>query len=893
MAAAKQPSPRRGGVDTMDGKQIAGWAIDLSQPNKPLSLVLLADGHPLGMFGCHEVRPDVNAHGGSGAPLGFRIDLPDALLDGKPHRLAVRFRTGEVLHFHPASGSPQEEIVFTHHLSVVAGVVDGMFGSAVRGWAVRTDTRTGDKTGCVTLEVWTSGIKLGQVKADQIRNDVAEIFGCQPQCGFLYSLPTRFRDGSPFVLEFRPASEAGQIDGSPFSGSVLARDSIGQLHSMLARVESLCTQAYALKDQLKQLLLADEYSLNTYHAWAIAYVETLRARVVAERQSQRYADLIGGQDIKVSILCPTYKPSLADFVQAVESVRRQSWSNWELVIVDDGSRSPALTEVIDEFVAADSRIRCVTLRKNQGISAATNAAIAAATGDWIALFDHDDLLVDVAIEVMLLAARNTGARVLYSDEDKIDSFGMFSEPHLKSDWNYRLLLTNNYVCHFLMVEAATLRGVGPLDTKYDGAQDHDLILRLSEAVPPAQIHHVPEILYHWRKAARSTASQTSAKPYAVQAGIAAVRDHVIRKGLPAEVVSPFQGTVYDVRWQFTAEPRVAILIPFKDKVELTRRCVERLLEVTRYRNYEIVLIDNWSTEPATLEWLATLRDEKRVRMIRIEEPFNFSRINNLAVRQLDVDALLFLNNDIFVEQPDWLRLMVNEALADPKVGIVGVKLVYPNQTVQHAGVVLGVGGVGDHMFRSEERDAAGYMYRALVAQDLSAVTAACMLCRMDAFRAVGGFDEARLTVAFNDVDLCLKIGRTGYRIVFTPAVVAEHHESISRGNDLAAHNLPRFYSENQLMADRWADLLRSDPYYNPHFSHESGIFRVLSNASLDVARAPSLLHRPPPRATLTDPPALASPSPASHTEGGRRQPAAAQAARSRASRKRSRDLVGA
>lgn len=245
----------------------------------------------------------------------------------------------------------------------------------------------------------------------------------------------------------------------------------------------------------------------------------------------------------------------------------------------------------------------------------------------------------------------------------------------------------------------------------------------------------------------------------MQAGIDAVHDHLARRGLAAKVSSPLRSTVYDIRWQFDGEPRVTILIPFRDQAALTGLCVERLLAVTRYGNYQVVLIDNWSTEAATQAWLATLDAEPRIRVLRVEERFNFSRLNNLAARQLDTDLLLFMNNDIFVDQPEWLRLMVDEMLADAAVGIVGAKLVYPDGTVQHGGVVLGVGGVADHAFKGEAREARGYMGRAACAQEFSAVTAACMLCRADAFQAVGGFDEARLAVAFNDVDLCFKVAR--------------------------------------------------------------------------------------------------------------------------------------
>ena len=835
-----------GVVDLVEKTLIQGWAVDLNQPGQPASMLLVADNRPVGAFRCSEPRPDVNAKGFPGLEIGFRLELPPELLDGKPHQVSIRFRSGQPLPFLTAAGEIYGDFEFRYEPTKVHGMVDGMYGSSVRGWAFRTDERTGYRTGGVSIEVRANGVRIDQIKAGLIRNDVADVHQCEPHCGFLYSPPPRFRDGRTFVLEFHAVPEGTPLEGSPFSGATPTRDAIDQLYAMHAQVEALCTQMYALKDQLRRMVTTDEHTLDNYNTWATQYHACLKARVVEARRDRRHAMLLGAPGPKVSIICPAYKPDLAEFAAAVKSVQNQSWTNWELLIVDDGSGSRALTEVIEGVCAGDPRVRAIPHRKNRGISAATNTAIAAATGQYIALFDHDDLLVDVALEVMLLAARDTGAMVLYSDEDKIDRYGVLSEPHLKSDWNYRLVLTNNYVCHLLLVEAALLRRVGPLESRFDGAQDHDLVLRLFEAVGPHGIHHVDEILYHWRKTANSTASQQSSKSYAVEAGRAALLAHTERMGLKAEVTAPFNSTLYDVRWMFDAEPKVSILIPFKDQVLVTRRCVECILAVTAYRNFEVVLIDNWSTDPATTDWLRTLRDP-RIRVIRIEERFNFSRINNLAVQQLETDFLLFMNNDIFVSQPDWMRQMVNEALADPKVGIVGIRLLYPNGTVQHAGVVLGVGGVADHTFRYYPDDEPGYSFRSVCAQDLSSVTAACMLCRADAFREVGMFDADKLSVAFNDVDLCLKIGRAGYRIIYTPAVVAEHHESLSRGSDLAEHNLSRFYEENQVMMDRWGPLIHRDPFYNQHFSRETGMFEKLSSTSLDLARAPALLRPAPAR----------------------------------------------
>lgn len=850
---------RFGHIDVVSETIVRGWAIDLTQRDHPAALLLLVDDHLVGSFVCTEPRPDLNALELPGDRLGFQFSTPEALLDGQPHRLSIRFRNGETLTF-GGEGQVRNEAVVTFHPTTVHGMVDGMIGATIRGWAFRTDKRTGQRTGGVTLDVWASGVKIGQVKAGLTRSDVAAAHGCEPHCGFFYAVPPRFRDGRPFVMEFRAAPEGTPLEGSPFSGSVLARDNADRLLAMYAKVEVLCTQLYALKDQFREMTAADEYTLDTYNAWAEPYLATLRARLAAERRGPRHAELIGASPPKVSVICPAYKPGLADFVHAVESVRRQTWANWELIIVDDGSRSPVLTQAIEEMCAADPRIRAVPHRRNQGISAATNTGIDAATGDWVALFDHDDLLVDTALEVMLLAAANTGAKVLYSDEDKVEGSGNLLEPHFKTDWNPRLLLSHNYLCHLLMIEAATLRGVGPLRPQYDGAQDHDLVLRLSEAVTAGSIHHVPEVLYHWRKTPGSTAAAQSAKPYAVEAGRRAVQDHLDRRGLPATVEAPSGSTLYDVRWNFRAEPKVSILIPFKDQAATTRRCIDCVLGVTAYRNFEIVLIDNWSTTLDAARLVAEAIADPPVRVLRVEEDFNYSRLNNGAAAQLETDLLLFLNNDVFVEQPDWLRLMVNEMLADPHVGIVGAKLVYPDQTVQHAGVVLGVGGVADHPFRYYQRDEPGYCFRAVCAQDVSAVTAACMLCRADAFRAVGGFDEANLPVAFNDVDLCLRVGRAGYRIIMTPAVLVEHHESLSRGDDLAEHKLPRFYGENQAMWDRWRPLLEADPFYSPHFSHEAGMFEKLSSASLILARAPSLLQAPQARAVLPEGVRYAEPS---------------------------------
>ncbi len=565
-------------------------------------------------------------------------------------------------------------------------------------------------------------------------------------------------------------------------------------------------------------------TIGNYDNWARRYLARLRARIAG-------APPLLDEPPLVSIIMPTYKTNLAHLTAAIESVQAQTYAHWELIIVDDGSAQRALTACLQNYEAKDKRITCIFKKNNCGISAATNIALRKAQGDYVVLFDHDDLLVEVALDAMVREAIRTGAKVIYSDEDKIDAFGVLSDPNFKPDWNYRLLLGINYICHLLMIERIFLRSTGLLRSEYDGAQDHDLLLRLSEKVSPEQIVHLPEVLYHWRKSISSTAASGEAKPYAVEAGRRAVADHLARCGerFRKSVVTPLNGTTtYSIAWNMSEQPSVTIIVPFKDQISTTRRCLKVLLANTVWDNWRVVLVDNGSATSEAEEFCQEAAKDEHVIIRRIDEPFNYSRLNNVAARENPADYYVFLNNDVFLEQPSWLRVMVDEVLANPKIGIVGTKLLYPNGTVQHAGVVLGVGGIADHAFRGIPADHPGYLYRAKCAQRYSAVTAACMLCRADVFMQVGGFDEQELTVAFNDIDLCLKAGAKGWQVVWTPMVIAEHHESLSRGDDYSREKTPRFFYENHVMLERWHSVIAADPFYNKNFSLHHGIFRDLS-----------------------------------------------------------------
>ena len=830
-----EPDLQPRGWAEVDGAVIRGWARD-PLGGKPATLFLIIDDTVAARLACTQTLE------GRGLPeeavgASFRIVLPQQLDNGRTHRVALRFADGQALPFRSPSGILVPEWLLQHMgRYAIEGVVDGLTGAALRGWIIRRNLDTKVGAGGETVEVLRDGRIIGQAVANLFRPDVAAAMSCEPNCGYSFVLPPALRNGQPHLLTVRAAGNGEQLGGSPVEVRLLSEDAISKLSDIYEEVDRVCVQNYLLREELKRLLDTDEFSVEQYNTWATSYFARLRTRV-----EERLGDGIGTPDTDmplVSIVCPVYKPEPGVLDATIQSVRRQTYRDWELILVDDGGKTADVTKLMEQHAQEDKRVRLLPQKRNAGISAATNVGVAAAKGRYVAFLDHDDLIEDVAVQLMVAEAVRTGAKVLYSDEDKIQNDGVLSEPHLKSDWNYRLLLSYNYVCHFLMVEREALVAAGPLDSEYDGAQDHDLILRLAERLPPEAIHHVPEILYHWRKSLTSTALSGDTKGYAADAGRRAVNAHLARRKLPGKAGTRAGITRYSVEWSFKDKPSVSIIVPFRDQADVTKRCVDMIFANTGYPNYEVVLADNWSTRDDMRAYLNALRNEPRARTLRIEEEFNFSRINNKAVATCKSDFVLFLNNDVYVSQLDWIDQMVAEALADPRVGAVGAKLLYPNGAIQHAGVILGVGGVADHAFRGTPRDDAGYFSRASCAQQLSAVTAACMLCRTSAFREVGGFDEETLKIAFNDVDLCLRLGRAGWKIIFQPGVVAEHHESLSRGSDIAPEKRHRFFAENQAMMERWGAALTDDPFYNPHFARSHGIYTTLSSkvpAARDVS----------------------------------------------------------
>ncbi|GEB03998.1 hypothetical protein GRO01_15740 [Gluconobacter roseus NBRC 3990] len=615
-----------------------------------------------------------------------------------------------------------------------------------------------------------------------------------------------------------------ELDGCPIVTSFADDAFESRIIDVTDELDEIYRRMAKLRQELRDLVPKRPYTLGDYDRWARKYYTLLGKRVAEQR----------GRDEKkkstfeplVSILCPVYRPLESDFKAAVQSVLDQTYQNWELILVDDAGKSQETTEIIKDFAKNDPRVKCITLKKNVGIADATNVAMDAAKGQYVAFFDHDDLLVDVAIEVMVRAAHETGAKLLYSDEDKIDQAGYYLEPNLKPDFNYRYLLGCNYICHLTMVETVTMRQIGHLSSDYNGAQDHDFVLKATEILDPSEIFHVPEILYHWRKTPNSTAVDVSQKTYAIDAGVKCVADHLKRRKVASKVSSIRGLTLYGVDWTSRTQPSVSIIIPFKDQVDTTLTCVEKIRENTEYKNYNIVLIDNWSVRDETLDFIKKIQKHENVSVITVEEPFNFSRLNNIAVDQTTSDFIMFMNNDVFIEDPKWLHRMVGEAQAFKDVGAVGAKLLYPNDTIQHAGVVVGPAGVAAHVHRGDPLSEYGYIGRTMLSHEVTAVTAALMLVKRSVFEEVGGFDEEALKVAFNDVDLCLKIRRAGYRIIFSAETIAYHHESLSRGTDDKPEHETRFFLETQTMLERWSSdpLFERDPSYPRYFTVDQQTF---------------------------------------------------------------------
>lgn len=551
---------------------------------------------------------------------------------------------------------------------------------------------------------------------------------------------------------------------------------------------------------------------GSYQTWIDLY-DTLDDAARA-RLSARVSTL--PEQPTISVIMPVYNPPVSLLAAAIESVQQQIYQKWELCIADDASTDPEVSKVLVQSAELDPRIKFVRREANGHISAASNSALELATGEWVTCLDHDDVLAEHALAMAALAlGDHPDAAVVYSDEDKLDERGDRKDPFFKPDFDPLLLLGQNYVNHMTVLRRDLVSRVGGYREGYEGSQDWDLLLRVTELVEPEQVVHVPHVLYHWRVHPGSTASLVSAKPYAVDAGRLAVVDHLQRTGRPAQVMRAGPSGHNRVVWALPdVLPKVSIVIPTKDG-RLLQRCIQSILALTQYPNFDLLIIDNSSSGFETLSFLQSTDD--RVNVLRDERPFNFAALNNHAVDRTNGEILCLLNDDTEIISGEWLTEMVAQLL-QPGVGAVGAKLDYEDGRVQHAGIIMGIGGVAGHANRMADRLSPGYFGNMHLAHLMSGVTAACVAIRREAWRSVEGFDEKNLPVAFNDVDLCLRLGEAGWSIVWTPYAELLHHESISRGPDTGPR-AEAFAREVSYMELRWGfGGLRKDRFYNPNLS---------------------------------------------------------------------------
>jgi GT2 family glycosyltransferase len=555
--------------------------------------------------------------------------------------------------------------------------------------------------------------------------------------------------------------------------------------------------------------------LSNYGYWSETYTELSTDDFEAIRRHIKALKHIP----LLSVIIPTYNTPPEILRIAIESIREQIYERWELCIADDASTSEETKALLREYEGTDARIKIVFRPNNGHISEASNSAIEMAHGEFIVLVDHDDELTPHAL--YMLAAelnRHPDADIIYSDEDKIDQDGQVYQPYFKPDFSSDMFLSQNYINHLGAYRRSLVEEVGRFRKGFEGSQDYDLALRVIEKSSPERIRHIPFVLYHWRSIEGSVASGDQEKPYALDAARKAITEHLERQGRKATVVAGRDEYSHRVLYALPqVPPKVSLIVPTRDHVNLLKMVVDGVRETNDYPHWDMTIVDNGSVEAATADYLSEITQDKRIKVLRDDGPFNFSRLNNRAARATDGQIIGLINNDIEPISKDWLSEMVRQ-VTQPGVGAVGAKLYYPNDTLQHGGIIVGLGGVAGHFDKRLPRDQRGYFGRAMLVQNFSAVTAACMLVPRAVFEEVQGLDEINLAVAFNDVDFCLKIRKAGYRLIWTPYAELYHHESVSRGLDTDSEKIDRFAAEIRVMQDRWRTQFEADPFYNPNLT---------------------------------------------------------------------------
>lgn len=582
------------------------------------------------------------------------------------------------------------------------------------------------------------------------------------------------------------------------------------------------TIAYCRKNGLKKC--AKKIYLKFFRLEEVSYRQWQKGALPTAKDLEKQRGHKFDYEPLISVVVPMYETPVQFAREMIESVQKQTYGHFELCLADGSPTAGETAEMVQQMAAADSRIRYLRLEENQGIAGNTNEALAMAEGSYIALLDHDDLLSpDALYECVKAINADRDTDVLYSDEDKVDMKGKKQfDPHFKPDFNLYLLRTMNYICHLFVVSRRVLDAAGGFRTEYDGAQDYDFIFRCVEQA--RKIQHIPKILYHWRAHRNSTSENPESKKYAFEAGLRAVKAHYRRMGVHAKVEHGIKYGMYRTVFQRPYDPLISVIIPNKDHVQDLDLCIRTLAAQNAYSNYEIIVVENNSIKKETFAYYKEQESRRdNFRVVTWKEGFNYSAINNFGAGFAKGEYLLLLNNDIEMLSGGCLEDMLGFCMQEG-VGIVGAKLFYGDDTVQHAGVVVGLGGVAGHAFVGLPREEYGYMAKAMCTQEMSAVTAACLLVKKSVYEEAGGM-TTELAVAFNDVDFCLKVRSLGYLVIYDANAQAYHYESKSRGLENTPEKLERFHREMRFFRDRWGEILeKGDPYYNVNLTLDRNDF---------------------------------------------------------------------
>jgi len=587
-------------------------------------------------------------------------------------------------------------------------------------------------------------------------------------------------------------------------------------------------KSLALAGQLVQTRQFEFDLVNNYHE---EFVNRLRGSLRSKLANLEESTLNRADEISISVVVPLWKPDLGFLKLALESILSQSHVKFEVVLVDDGNKSEKLLEFLRPYEQSDPRVLLLKLEANQGISGASNFGLNSSRGDVVVLMDQDDLLEQDALRAVAVTfSSNQDVVFAYSDEDKVTEDGRYFDPHFKPAFDPILLLSINYISHLSAFRSSFLREVGEFDSFFDGLQDHDFLLRALTSASSHQVAHIPHVLYHWRAHAASTALAPLVKGELAYKRQIAASKAITAVGLAGSATSNLEMPKEVSSNTISLIPRhggkVSIVIPTRDQFDLLRLTIESIRQRTTYADYEIVVVDNRTEDQDALDFMEHLEATANVKVVRVPEAFNFSKLVNAGVAQSTGKYICLLNNDIEVMSADWMQELVAWAEL-PGAGAVGARLWFPNQSLQHGGVILGVGGiskVAGHAHKYAQKGAHGYMGRALHHQVFSAVTGACLMVSREKFEQVGGFDQA-LAVAFNDVDFCLKLSSHGFQNIWSPKASLVHHESASRGIDKTPSQIRRALQEVDLMLSRWGDQLDSDPSYHPLLTHDSEEFK--------------------------------------------------------------------